>query len=142
MAPGPLLIVEDSDDDFYALQRALGKTLPCALMRCYRGEDALDYLFQRGTYPEAVRPSLILLDLNMPGKDGHTILKLIKQDAGVCDIPVVIFSTSNNPNDIKRCYRAGAAGYIMKPLNYTRLRQALHNLCLYWFQTVVLPDRE
>lgn len=139
MDTGPILIVEDSDDDFYAMQRALGKPAPRAVVRCNTGSAALDYLFQRGPYTKAIRPALVLLDLNLPGTHGHTVLAQIKADAALRAIPVVIISTSNNPEDVERCYVAHAAGYVVKPLSYPTLRQALQHLCAYWFQTVTLP---
>jgi CheY-like chemotaxis protein len=111
MSYGLLSMMEDSDEDFYALQ-------------------------------QATRPSLILPDLkDLPGKDGHTILKQIKQDTALCNIPVVILSTSNNPTDIKDCYATCAVDCVIKPLTYDHLRKALQNICTYWFHTVALPDR-
>lgn len=142
MTYGPLLVVEDSDEDFYAIRRALGTTLPCAIVRCSTGSEVLDYFARRAADPHAVRPSLILLDLNLPGKNGFSILHHLKQDSSLCDIPVVIFSTSNNPADIERCYRASAASYVVKPLQYDHLRQVLQNLSTYWFHTVALPPRK
>ncbi len=110
MRYGPLLIVEDSDDDFYATRRALGTTLPCALVRCSTGSEALEYLFQQGQYTQAERPSLILLDLNLPGKDGRTVLEQLKQNSTLKSIPVVVMSTSSNPVDISHCYATGCSG--------------------------------
>ncbi len=138
----PILVVEDSDDDFYAMRRALGKTLPCPLMRCSTGNEALDYVFQRGSHAQAERPSLILLDLNLPGQNGRSVLHQLKDEVSLRDIPVVIVSTSNNPEDVKHCYGAGAAGYVIKPLTYDRLVLALQGILNYWFTTVALPNTE
>jgi CheY-like chemotaxis protein len=136
---GPLLIVEDSDEDFYAMRRALAKTLPCEVVRCLTGSEAIDYLFRRGSYVQAALPSLILLDLNLPGKDGRTVLAEIKQDATLRALPVVVVSTSDNPADIAQCYSTGCSGYLVKALAYERLAMALQTLCVYWFTVVTLP---
>ena len=136
---GPLLIVEDSDEDFYAMRRALAKTLPCEVVRCLTGSDALDYLFRRGSYAQAALPSLILLDLNLPGKDGRTVLAEIKRDATLRALPVVVVSTSDNPADIAQCYSLGCSGYLVKALAYECLAMALQTLCVYWFTVVTLP---
>lgn len=137
---GPLLIVEDSDEDFYAMRRALGKSLPCEVVRCRTGSEALDYLFRRGAYLQAVLPSLVLLDLNLPGNDGRMILQQIKRDASLCAVPVVVVSTSDNPADIAQCYTIGCSGYLVKALSYERLAAALQVLCTYWFTVVTLPQ--
>jgi CheY-like chemotaxis protein len=139
MGYGPLLIVEDSDADFYAMQRALGENLPCPVVRCCTGDEALDYLFRRSSYAQAVLPSLVLLDLNLPGEDGRTVLQRVKHDATLRTVPVVVVSTSDNPADIVQCYTAGCSGYVVKPLAYTHLATALQILCAYWFTVVTLP---
>jgi CheY-like chemotaxis protein len=136
---GPLLIVEDSDEDFYAMQRTLRKTLPCEVVRCRTGSEALDYLFRRGSYARAVLPSLVLLDLNLPGQDGRAVLEQVKRDAALRAVPVVVVSTSNNPADVAQCYTIGCSGYLVKPLAYERLATALQILCSYWFTVVTLP---
>lgn len=141
MLYGPLLIVEDSDADFYAMRRALGENLPCVVVRCCTGDEALDYLFRRGAYTQAVLPSLVLLDLNLPGTDGRMVLKQVKDEATLCMVPVVMVTTSNNPADIAHCYRAGCSGYLVKPLAYERLVSALQALCAYWYTVVTLPQQ-
>jgi CheY-like chemotaxis protein len=136
---GPLLIVEDSDEDFYAMRRALGKTLPCGIVHCRTGSEALDYLFRRGPHAQAVPPSLMLLDLNLPGQDGRSVLAQVKRDATLRATPVVVVSTSDNPADIAQCYAGGCSGYLVKALAYERLAAALQVLCAYWFTVVTLP---
>ena len=139
MEYGPVLIVEDSHDDFYAMQRTLKKVLPCAIVRCDTGNEALDYLFQRGVNANAASPALILLDLNLPGLNGRTVLERVKADPVLRAIPVVIVSTSNDPRDIADCYTLGCSGYVVKALSYTEFAPALQGICAYWFQTVTLP---
>ncbi len=140
MPYAPLLIVEDSDADFYAMKRALGSTLPCEIMRCSTGSEALDYLFRRGAHARAVSPPLILLDINLPGTDGRTVLAQLKQDPTLKGIPVVMVSTSDNPADITYCYSTGCSGYLVKPLAYDRLVTALQTVCKYWFMVITLPQ--
>jgi CheY-like chemotaxis protein len=134
------LIVEDSDADFYAMRRALGEKLSCTVVRCCTGDEALDYLFRRSAYAQAVPPSLVLLDLNLPGTDGRTVLQQVKQDATLRAVPVVVVSTSDNPADIVQCYTLGCSGYVVKALTYERLAAALQILCAYWFTVVTLPN--
>jgi CheY-like chemotaxis protein len=137
---GPLLIVEDSDADFYAMQRVLREKLPCPVVRCCTGDEALNYLFRRGSYAQAIPPSLILLDLNLPGTDGRAVLKQVKHDATLRAVPVVVVSTSDNPADIAQCYASGCSGYVVKALTYECLSTALQTLCAYWFSVVTLPQ--
>ena len=141
MRYNPVVIVEDSDADFYAMRRVLQKALPCEIVRCSTGNEALDYLFRRGTYPKAAVPSLILLDLNLPGKDGRSILAQVKQDKKLCATPVVIVSTSDNPADVMYCYTNGCSGYVVKALSFERFSLALQTLCSYWFRAVTLPQQ-
>src|SRR6185436_9480702 len=97
----PLLLVEDNDEDYVALVRALGQAgINVPYYRCYDGDDALEYLSQTGRYrasDELRRPSLILLDLNLPGTDGREVLRTVKQDASLAAIPVIVMTTSSNP---------------------------------------------
>ena len=140
----PLLIIEDSDEDFTALTRMMNKAkIPNPIYRCEDGEEALDFLYQEGEYEDkslAPRPSLIILDLNLPGTDGREILAELKQSEDLKTIPVVIFSTSSNPKDIDACYRHGISGYIAKPMNTNRLNQLVQTFLEYWFNVVELPN--
>ena len=139
-----ILVIEDSDEDFEALTRTLKKaTVPCLIDRCVDGEEALDYLNQRGDYCEpgaAARPSLILLDLNLPGTDGRDVLVNIKQTEALKTIPVVILTTSSNPRDVQTCYRYGVNSYLLKPMSLSRFQQVIQTLVEYWFGIVLLPD--
>lgn len=139
----PLLVIEDSDEDFAALERMITKAqVANPVYRCEDGEEALDYLYREGEYQDisvSPRPSLIVLDLNLPGTNGKEVLARIKQDQELKTIPVVIFSTSSNPKDVNACYRYGISGYIVKPMDINRLNQLVKNFLGYWFQTVELP---
>ncbi|MEH1814313.1 MAG: response regulator [Nostoc sp.] len=139
-----LLIVEDSNEDFEALQRFLGRsTIAIAIQRCVNGEQALAFLYRTGSYVErqsAPRPGLIVLDLNLPGTDGREVLRRIKQDDNLKMIPVVVFTTSNNPKDIEVCYQYGVNSYIVKPINFAQLKRDIQMLVEYWFEVTTLPN--
>ncbi|MEH2042221.1 response regulator [Nostoc sp.] len=139
-----LLIVEDSNEDFEVLQRFLKRSsIAVPIQRCINGEQALAFLYRTGSYVEresAPRPGLILLDLNLPGTDGREVLRRIKQDDNLNMIPVVVFTTSNNPKDIEVCYRYGVNSYIVKPINFAQLKRDIQMLVEYWFEVTTLPD--
>jgi CheY-like chemotaxis protein len=139
-----ILIVEDSDEDFEVLRRFLQKSsMVVSSSRCVNGEQALAFLYRIGKYQERQSspcPSLIILDLNLPGTDGRDVLRRVKQDNKLKTIPVVIFTTSSNPKDIEECYEYGANGYIVKPLNFDQLKQVISTLLDYWLQVIALPN--
>jgi CheY-like chemotaxis protein len=140
----PLLIVEDSNEDFEALQRFLRRSpTKISIQRCVSGEEALAFLYRTGRYADGERPprpGLIVLDLNLPGTDGREVLRRIKQDDSLKAIPVVVFTTSNNPKDIVDCYQYGANSYIIKPINFAQLKHDIQTLIDYWFEVTTLPD--
>lgn len=142
----PLLVIEDSDEDFEALKRIMVQSeVSNPVYRCIDGDDALDFLYRTGEYrdrAETPRPSIILLDLNLPGTDGREVLEQIKQDKTLKQIPVVVFTTSSNPKDIAACYRNGANSYILKPMNVNQLKQEVKSFVNYWFETAILPEEE
>jgi CheY-like chemotaxis protein len=139
----PILIVEDSDEDFYATARVLGKFVASPVERCSTGTDVLPHL-ARKTAQKATKvtpdPCLILLDLNLPGKrDGRSVLVDLKSDKRYRRIPVVIMTTSSNPTDVHQCFDRGAAGYIVKPVNLDKFVDSIECMVNYWFKTVKLP---
>ncbi|MEH2346483.1 MAG: response regulator [Nostoc sp.] len=139
-----LLVVEDSNEDFEALQRFLKRSsIPILIQRCVNGEQALAFLYRTGSYinrESARRPGLIVLDLNLPGTDGREVLRRIKLDDNLKRIPVVVFTTSNNPKDIQVCYQYGVNSYIVKPINFAQLKRDIQMLVEYWFEVTTLPD--
>lgn len=141
-----ILAVEDSPEDFEAMMRAFKKAgLRNPTARCEDGDEALDYLYQRGAYAaleSARRPALILLDLNLPGTDGRQVLETIKSDPDLCAIPVVVLTTSRDPMDIEKCYACGANSFIQKPVDLAGFVTALERLSDYWFEIVILPRSE
>lgn len=139
-----ILIIEDNDDDFEATERALcrKKSLSNPIFRCRDGQEALDYLKGNGQYASrdvTGTPALILLDLNMPGLDGRKVLERIKKDDALCDIPVVVMTTSTAQEDISASYRAGANTYVQKPIYWNEFVEAISGLHNYWFQIAILP---
>jgi two-component system, response regulator len=131
----PILIVEDSVDDFDAAKRAFAKAnLRNPISHAASGEAALAFL-----RTSARRPGIILLDLNMPGLDGRKTLKVIKESPELRTIPVVILTTSNDERDVAACYEMGANTYIQKPVDFDGLIAAIKQLKEYWFEIAVLP---
>jgi len=140
-----ILIVEDNEDDFYITERTFSKAgLMNSLVRAKSGDEALDFLFFREAYANntaADLPGIILLDLKLPGVSGREVLSEIKADPRLKKIPVVVLTGSEDPEDIDRCYQAGANGYISKPVNVENFILAIIRLEDYWFQVNVLPKR-
>jgi len=141
----PILMVEDSEDDYEAAMRAFKKaSLHNPVSWCRSGEEALDFLKHEGGYntSTAERPGLILLDLNMPGLDGRKTLKLIKENAHLKGIPVIILTTSADERDIETCYQMGANTYVQKPVSFDGLIDAIKRIKEYWFEIALLPKDE
>jgi CheY-like chemotaxis protein len=140
----PLLVVEDSNEDFEALQRLLQRSsLTIPIQRCMNGDQALAFLYRTGRYEDCQNvpcPALIMLDLNLPGTDGREVLRRIKQDETLKKIPIVVFTTSNNPQDIEDCYQYGVNSYIIKPINFSQLKRDIQTLVDYWFEVTTLPS--
>lgn len=141
-----ILIVEDSDDDYLATMRAFKKAnLINPVRRCTTGDQALAYLLQQGEFAEpgaAPRPSIILLDLNLPGTDGRDVLSAVKENQDLLKIPVVVLTTSNAEQDIEQCYAAGANSYVQKPVDLAGFVLAIARLSDYWLNISVLPKTQ
>ena len=143
--PITILMADDDADDRQLTREALEDARLINDIRFVEhGEELLDYLRRQGKYgppAEAPRPGLILLDLNMPRKDGRTVLKEIKQDPDLRTIPVVVLTTSKSDEDIYRSYDLGVNSYIVKPVTFEALVDILQTLEKYWFEIVELPGR-
>jgi CheY-like chemotaxis protein len=139
-----LLVIEDSDEDFEILQIFMeDMAVTNAIYRCTTGDKALDFLYSNQAKENArntTRPSMILLDLNLPGTDGREILERLKQDEDFREIPIVIFTTNSDPRDIKLCYKKGANGYLIKPVSTERFERAIQSFVDYWLYTNTPPD--
>jgi CheY-like chemotaxis protein len=141
-----ILMADDDEDDILLTKKALEKgKLLNPLYTVQDGEELLDYLLHRGAYTDpakAPRPGVILLDLNMPKKDGREALKEIKSHADLKDIPVVVFTTSKAEEDIYRSYKLGVNSFITKPVTFENLIDVMQMLGKYWFEIVSLPVEE
>ena len=140
-----ILMADDDDDDYLLTQKALKQSkLLNTLCRVKDGEELLDYLNKRGQFAEGAecpRPGVILLDLNMPRKDGREALKEIKSDPELRDIPVVVFTTSKAEEDIFKSYQLGVNSFITKPVTFEGLIKVVQTLGRYWFEIVELPNQ-
>lgn len=139
-----LLMADDDADDRLLTKDALQESRVVNDLRFVEdGQELMDYLRCQGRYadPESCpRPGLILLDLNMPRKDGRTALQEIKSDPDLRRIPVIIMTTSQAEEDIFRSYDLGANSFITKPVTFERLVDLMKTLGKYWIEIVELPD--
>jgi CheY-like chemotaxis protein len=135
-----ILIAEDDADDRFLLQAAFEENgFKDHLHFVENGVEALDYLQQLcNTGNEPALPRFMLLDLNMPKKDGREVLRELKQHPELRKIPVVIFSTTNNEQEMRRCYELGANSYITKPNSFESLLKTVAALRSYWMHSSVL----
>ncbi len=142
--PITILMADDDPDDRLLTADALKEARLINDIRFVEnGEELLDYLRKQGKYAtvEAPAPGLILLDLNMPRKDGRTVLKELKQDPVLRSIPVVVLTTSKDDEDVYRSYDLGVNSYIVKPVTFEALVDILQTLEKYWFEIVELPTK-
>lgn len=125
-----LLLVEDSPEDAHLITRVLDKETPGLRLHWLRdGEEALTYLID----DDAPKPKVIFLDIKLPKIGGLEVLERVKSHATLKSIPVVIYSSSYQPSDIKRAYELGANSYLLKPESYKELKELLLQFYLYWF---------
>ena len=141
--PNVIVMAEDDADDRLLIKDAVNEcNWDVDLRFVENGEELLDYLLRRGKYDQAAtapRPGLILLDLNMPRKDGREVLREIKATAELRRIPVVVLTTSRADTDIEGIYELGANSFISKPVQFDGLVSLMKLLGQYWFKTVALP---
>ncbi|MDF3301433.1 response regulator [Streptomyces tropicalis] len=128
---GRILVIEDSEEDAEAIERALARTHPSLRLDFVdRGEGVVERLLAAPALP-----GLILLDLNMPGLGGHTLLRSLRAQPALTAIRVVVFTSSTAPAEVDACYEAGADSYIYKPVNFTLFRTVLKGAVDYWQQS-------
>ena len=137
-----ILMADDDAEDRMLAADVMKESRLGNSFRCVEdGQELMDYLTHAGKYAgsDAPRPGLILLDLNMPRKDGRQALKEIKSDPDLRRIPVVILTTSKTEEDVVRSYDLGANSFITKPVTFDRLVEIVRSLGNYWFKIVELP---
>jgi len=143
MSKQPILIAEDDADDRYLLQTAFSEIgFPERIDFVENGIEVMTYLdniYTSNNMEERALPGFILLDLNMPKKDGREVLKELKQHPVFKKIPIIVFTTTKNEIEIKRCYELGANSYVVKPISFDALLKVVENIRSYWFQTASIP---
>ncbi|HWF75334.1 MAG TPA: response regulator [Solirubrobacteraceae bacterium] len=140
-----ILLADDDEEDRELARDALQDSKLANEMRfVVDGQDLMDYLRREGRYADpsvdAPRPGIILLDLNMPKKDGREALAEIKADESLRRIPVVVLTTSNDEQDVLRSYDLGVNSFITKPVTFEGLVKAMRTVTRYWFEIVELPE--
>lgn len=138
-----ILLVEDNAGDQRLTLEALRACGSTAQLRVVQdGAEAMDYLRRQGAYADAPRPALVILDLNLPRRDGREVLAEMKTDDSLRTIPVVVLTTSRAEDDIEQCYRAGANCYITKPVDLDQFFAIIAKLHEFWLRTIELPVGE
>ena len=145
----PLVVVEDSDEDFDALRWALRRVgVKRPVRRCTSADALFAYLDESARWSPSAEgaagapppPALILLDINLAGDDGRAVLVTLKRDPQLRRIPVVMWTSSRHPADVARCYADGASGYAIKPPEVEQLVTTARHVVDYWFECMLLPD--
>lgn len=137
-----ILLIEDNEGDILLTQTAfsdldIGNNL--SVVR--DGVEALDYLFKQGSYSDAITPDLIILDLNLPRKDGREVLAELKKHSSLKKIPILVLTTSTSKNDVLTCYDLRANTYINKPIDYLQFLNIAKYIKQFWLTAVVLPTQ-
>jgi two-component system response regulator len=138
-----VLLVEDDPGDVMLTKKLFADVKPALCLDVVNdGVEAMAYLRREAPYTDSIRPDLLLLDLNMPKKDGCTVLKELQQDAALRSIPVVVLTTSDSDSDIERAYGLGANCYITKPVGVDQFARAINSIENFWFTIVKLMPRK
>ena len=138
--PIEILLVEDNPGDVRLTKEALKEGKVYSNLHTVKdGVEAMEFLRRQGKYKDAPRPDIILLDLNLPRKDGREVLAEIKEDPDLRRIPVVVLTTSKAEEDIVRTYDLGAESYVTKPVTFDSLVDVVRTLGRYWLEIVELP---
>jgi CheY-like chemotaxis protein len=138
-----ILLAEDNDDDIVLIQEAFAEAKIANLLQVVNdGQEAMAYLRREGKYQETQMPGLLLLDINMPRKNGFEVLKEMKADTTLRHIPVVMLTTSNRDEDIIKSYEEGACTYIRKPVDFDQLKDVVKQFALYWGLVATLPKNK
>ncbi len=141
--PVDILLVEDSPTDVILAQEALEHAKVLNKLHVVSdGVEALDFLRRAAPFEDAIRPDLILLDLNLPRKDGREVLSEIKEDEDLKRIPVVVLTTSKAEEDILRAYGLHANCYVSKPVDFEQFAHVVRAIETFWFSIVLLPPAQ
>jgi two-component system, chemotaxis family, response regulator Rcp1 len=140
--PIEILLVEDSPSDAELTKKALetGK-IANNLNRVVDGVEAMEYLRQKGKFAKAAKPDLIMLDLNLPRKDGREVLREMKNDPSFKTIPVIVLTTSSSDKDVLQSYEFNANCYITKPVDFERFIDVVKTIEKFWLTVVTLPPK-
>ena len=140
--PVEVLLVEDNPADVLLTREAFKERDVAVNLRVVQdGEDALACLRREGVFADCVIPDFVLLDLNLPRKDGHEVLQEVKNDPALKQIPIVIFTSSEAREDVLSCYRAHANCYLTKPSNLDQFTKVFQAIDDFWFNSAQLPPR-
>ena len=137
-----ILLIEDNEADVFMMQevmKELGQSVN--LHVTMDGREGMEFLLRNGRFADAPRPDLVLLDLNLPKKDGREVLAEIKQSDDLKSIPTVVLTTSESEEDISRCYMLHANSYITKPVGFGELLEMVRGIQDFWFGIVKLPSK-
>ena len=141
--PIEILLVEDNPGDVRLTKEAFKEgQIDNEMHVATDGDAALDYLYQRGEHEEAVRPDLVLLDLNLPKVDGIEVLEQVKGDPDLKQIPVIVLSSSEDESDVLKSYENYTNAYLTKPVDPDEFVELVRSLESFWLQFVHLPPRE
>ena len=143
--PFDILLVEDNPADVEITLEAFRRSNKGnRVYVCRDGEEALEYIFQRGRYSKGIsapRPDLVLLDLNLPKKNGIEVLAQLKNNEALREIPVIVLTTSDRDEDVRRCYLCGANNYLTKPVQFDDCVKLVAEIQQYWLECSRLPPR-
>lgn len=135
-----ILLVEDNSDHVILIKAVLkGNGVINGIYDVKDGQEALDFMYNRGKYEDAPKPGLILLDIKLPKLDGFAVLRQLKNDPKFKSIPIIMLSTSAEKEEIAKGYAEGANSYIAKPVKFDEFVRKIQNLYLYWILTNTLP---
>jgi two-component system, chemotaxis family, response regulator Rcp1 len=143
VSPIEILLVEDSPTDVLITRQALAQAKVMNTLHVVEdGVQAMDYLHCRGKYVDATRPDLIILDLNLPRKNGREVLAEIKVDDALKIIPIVVLTTSSAEEDIVKVYGLHANCYVVKPMDFSSFVQIVKDIGHFWFSVVAIPPEK
>ncbi len=140
--PVEILLVEDNPGDVELAREALEHAKVANRLHVVNdGADAIDFVFRKGKFRDAPRPDIILLDLNLPRKDGREVLSEVKANADLAQIPVVVLTTSQAEEDVLRAYQLHANCYIAKPIDFNQFLRIVASIEEFWLTVVKLPAK-